>query len=132
MGAGQGLAEGDDQGNQERGSLQAVLVGPGPVTAWQAGLDAGDPVLPFGSSSHPREPAQVKVKQPACGPETTTFLHWLPVLGRAPAGTGRAGAHGGQHPGSLLSGQAATPMHARLCSQSSDSSSVSAHACPGP
>lgn len=97
-GAGQGLAEGDDQGNQERGSLRAVLVGPGPVTAWQVGLDAGDPVPPFGSSSpsasHPWEPAQVKVKQPACGPETTTFLHWLPVVGRAPAGTGRAGPHG--------------------------------------
>lgn len=108
MGAGQGLAEGDDQGNQERGSLRAVLVGPGPVTAWQAGLDAGDPVLPFGSSSpsasRPREPTQVKVKQPACGPETTTFLHWLPVLGRAPAGIGRAGPDGGQHPGPLLSG----------------------------
>lgn len=32
------------------------------------------------------------------GPETITFLHWLLVLGRAPAGTGRAGPRGRSTP----------------------------------
>lgn len=51
------------------------------------------------------------------GPETTTFLHWLPVWGGLQLAQAELGPVGAA-PRTLLSGQAATPRQVRLCTVS--------------